>query len=68
LIPPAHHGLGRLAAHVLGARIVGKALAQIDRLVLARELRHHLEHGNGKLGKHRVHAGTLAPQRLVAST
>lgn len=37
LVPAGNHRLGGLAAHVLRARIVGKALAEIYRLMLSRE-------------------------------
>ena len=56
LVPAVDHRLGRLAPHVLRPGIVGKALAEIDRVVLAREPRHHLEHGDGKVGEDRIHA------------
>ncbi len=55
LVPAVDHGLGGLAADILGAGIVGKALAEIDRAGLARELRHHLEDAGLKGGEDRVH-------------
>ena len=55
LIPTLDHGVGRLAAHVLGTRIVGKALPEIDRAGLAGELGHHLEDGGRQIGEDRVH-------------
>ena len=47
LIVAVQHRIRRLAAHVLGAGIVGKALSEIDRLLLAGERRHHLENRGG---------------------
>jgi len=57
LVPALHDRLGGLAAHVLGAGIVGEALAEIDGPGLARQARHHFEDGGGKVGKDRVHGG-----------
>ena len=44
-----------LAPHILGARMIRKALPQIDRVGIARKLGHHLEHGDRKIGEDRVH-------------
>jgi hypothetical protein len=42
--------------HVLGPAEIGEALAEIDRLELAREPRHMLEDGGRQVGEERVHA------------
>src|SRR5439155_15590189 len=41
----------------------GKALAEIDGVVVARELRHRLEDGDGKVGEDLVHGGHGAVSR-----
>ena len=55
LVPAVDDGIGRLRAHVLRARLVGKALAEIDRILLARKARHHLEHRDRQIGEDGVH-------------
>jgi hypothetical protein len=59
LIPSVDDRFGGLAPHVFGAGVVGKSLSEIDRRILARELRHDLEDGDGKIGKDRVHQSRL---------
>ena len=44
----------RAPAHVVGAVAVGKALAEIDRAVRARQARHHLEHGRAIAAQDRI--------------
>src|SRR5262249_15580542 len=61
LIPAVDRRLGGLAAHVLGTGIVGKALAEIDGVVLARERRHHLEHRDRQIGEDRIHESVGGP-------
>ena len=56
---PSRHRLRRLAPDVLRTRVVGKALAEIDRARLAGEARHDLENGGRKVGENRVHARLL---------
>ena len=51
LVPAVDDRLGGLAADVLGAGIVGKALAEIDRAGLAGEARHGLEDGGRQVGE-----------------
>ena len=56
--------VGRGAADVLRPGIVGKALAEIDGVVVAGRLRHRLEHGDRKVGKdliHGCHGGDQPP-------
>ena len=55
LVVAVHHRVRRRAADVLGAGIVRKALAEIDGVVVARELRHRLEDRDRKIGEHLVH-------------
>ena len=47
-------GIVRRLAHVVGPVAVGKALSQIDRLVLDGQPRHHLEDGGAVTGKNAV--------------
>ncbi len=54
LVGALDHGLGRHAADVLGAVLVGKALAQVDRAMLDGEPRHDLEHGGAEARKNTV--------------
>jgi hypothetical protein len=61
LVPAVDDGVGRLLSHVLRAGIVGKALTEIDRVLLARKPRHHLEHRDRQIGKDVVHCGGWAP-------
>src|SRR5579864_1489923 len=56
LVPAVDHRFGRLGAHVLRSLIVGKALAEIDRLPLARQPRHDLEDARLNFCEYRVHA------------
>ena len=63
LVPAVDHRLGGLAAHVLGAGVVGEALAEIDRAGLARQPRHHLEHARLEIGEDRVHGLALARRK-----
>src|SRR3546814_7658558 len=43
LVPAGQHGLGGRATHILRAGVVGKTLAEIDRLVMTGQPRHGLE-------------------------
>ena len=51
LVVAVQRGVGRGAADVLRPRIVGKTLAEIDGVVVARKLRHRLENGDGEIGE-----------------
>ena len=51
LVIAVHDGIRRRAADVLRAGIVGKTLAEIDGVVVARKLRHRLENGDGKVAQ-----------------
>ena len=55
LIPTADHRFRRPGAHVLRARIVGKALAEIDGLMLAGEPGHGLKDARADLVEDRIH-------------
>ncbi len=55
LVVAVHHRVGCGAPNILRAGIVGKALAEIDGVVVARELRHRLENRDRQVGKHLVH-------------
>ena len=55
LVPAVEHRFGRLGAHVGRAWIVGEALAEIDRIALARQPRHHLEDAGANIGENRIH-------------
>jgi len=50
---------GRFGAHVGGAGIVREALAEIDRVALARQPRHDLEDADAKPGEKGVHGSPL---------
>src|SRR5260370_10470907 len=57
LIVAIHHRIGRGAANVFRAGIVRKTLAEIDCVVVARELPHRLENSHGKIREDLVHGG-----------
>ena len=59
LVPAVDDRLGRLRAHVGGAGIVGEALAEIDRVALARQPRHHFEDADAESGEKGVHGSPL---------
>ena len=69
LVVAVHDRFRRCAANVFGTRIVWKTLAEIDGVVVARELRHRLEDGHGKIRKHLVHGrhGNGQPPLLVGN-
>jgi hypothetical protein len=55
LVPALDHPLGGLAPHVLGAGVVRKALAEIDRAGLPCQPRHHLEDARLEIGEDGIH-------------
>src|SRR5664279_2482711 len=55
----------RRAADVLGTGIIRETLAQIDRVVVARELRHRLEDRDGKIRKDLVRGNHRSDQPPV---
>src|SRR6202022_1265764 len=55
LIVAVHDSVRRRAANVFRAGTVRETLAEIDSVVVARELRHGLENSNGKIRKDLVH-------------
>src|SRR5258706_3730122 len=57
LVVAVHDSGRRHAAKVFRAGIIRKTLAEIDGVIVARELRHRLEDGNGKVRKDLVHGG-----------
>ena len=63
LVPTVDHRLGGLAADILGAGVVGEALAEIDRAGLARQPRHDLENARLEIGEDRVHGLALARRK-----
>ena len=63
LVVAVQRRVSRRPPDVLRAGIVGKALAEIDRVVVARGLRHRLEDGDGKVGKDLVHGGHVKISR-----
>ena len=56
LVPALDHGLRRALAHILRARIIGKALAEIDRIGLPRDARHFLEDRRRHARENGIHA------------
>ena len=67
-VTAVHHVVGRRLAHVLRTRIVGKALAQIDRLMLARQARHDLENGRAVTRQNRIPLLHRFPRFLLAGS
>ncbi len=67
LIVAVHGRVGGGAPDILRPGIVGKALAEIDGVVVARELRHRLEDGDGKVGEDLVHGGHLKRPEMSAA-
>ena len=67
LVVAVHHRVRGGAANVLRPGIVRETLAEIDRVVVARELRHRLEDGDGQIRKYLVHGshGNDQPPDLV---
>ena len=57
LVVAVHDRFGRRAANIFRTGIVRKTLAEIDGVVVARELRHRLEDGDGKVREDLVHGG-----------
>ena len=57
LVVAVHRGVGGGFADVFRPGIVGKTLTEIDGVVVARELRHRLEDGDGKVREDLVHGG-----------
>src|SRR5206468_8052718 len=55
------------AADILRAGIVGKTLAEVDRVVIAGRLRHRLEDGYGKVSKDLVHGSHGAKKSLESA-
>src|ERR1700753_141373 len=62
LVVAVHGRVGGGAADILRSGIVGEPLAEIDGVVVARELRHRLENRHGKVGEDLVHRnhGTIS--------
>ena len=56
LIVAFEHELRSFLPHIARPRIIGKALPKIDRIMIARELRHHLEYRDGQIGEYSAHA------------
>jgi hypothetical protein len=56
-------------ARVPRAWVVREALAEIDRLALARQTRHRLENAGTKFGKNRIHRGpSYAVRRFILAS
>ena len=67
LVPAVNHRLGRLGAYVGGPGIVGEALAEIDRLALARQARHDFEDADAEPGEKGVHDQPLVTVRAFSA-
>jgi hypothetical protein len=55
LVVAIDHGVGGGAADVFRSGVIRKALAEIDGVIVARELRHRLEDRDGQIRKYLVH-------------
>ena len=72
LVIAIHGSIGCRLPDVLGAGMVGKALAEIDGVIVARKLRHRLEDRDGEVSKDLVHgphgkASAAGPGRQSSS-
>ena len=67
LVVAVHDRVGGGAADILRPGVVRKTLAEIDRVVVARKLRHRLEDRDGQIRKYLVHGshGNGQPPVLV---